>query len=253
MKNLIKFEFRKLSKSCTFYICGSLAAFFVTINILSTYILAVSIGEMPTGSICLSFIQTAINNSNFTLLSAIFVSIFVCADQAGKTIKTIYAKGYSRTEVYFSKYIVSLIATIIYVLVAYIFSALFSFSLFGVEDITLPSDTFGLSFVAQLIMIITYHALYFFVSNSLGNTGGSIAICILGPAFVNIILSIFDLAIDSSKVSFLFSSYWLTSLLNVSQNSFMTFRRGIEVIIAGIIYSTLFIGGGYLINKTKEA
>ena len=79
-------------------------------------------------------------------------------------------------------------------------------------------------------MIITYHALYFFVSNSLGNTGGSIAICILGPAFVNI-----------------------TSLLNVSQNSFMTFRRGIEVIIAGIIYSTLFIGGGYLINKTKEA
>lgn len=130
---------------------------------------------------------------------------------------------------------------------------MFSFSLFGVKDITLPSDTFGLSFVAQLIMIITYHALYFFVSNSLGNTGGSIAICILGPAFVNIILSIFDLAIDSSKVSFLFSSYWLTSLLNVSQNSFMTFRRGIEVIIAGIIYSTLFIGGGYLINKTKEA
>ena len=97
--------------------------------------------------------------------------------------------------------------------------------------------------MAQLIMIITYHALYFFVSNSLGNTGGSIAICILGPAFVNIILSIFDSAIDSSKVSFLFSSYWLTSLLNVSQNSFMTFRRGIE----------LFIGGGYLINKTKEA
>lgn len=87
MKNLIKFEFRKLSKSCTFYICGSLAAFFVTINILSTYILAVSIGEMPTGSICLSFIQTAINNSNFTLLSAIFVSIFVCADQAGKRLK----------------------------------------------------------------------------------------------------------------------------------------------------------------------
>ena len=131
MKNLIKFEFRKLFKSCTFYICGSLAAFFVTINILSTYISEVSIGEMPTGSICLSFIQTAINNSNFTLLSAIFVSIFVCADQAGKTIKTIYAKGYSRTEVYFSKYIVSLIATIICVLVAYIFSALFSFSIWS--------------------------------------------------------------------------------------------------------------------------
>lgn len=253
MKNLIKFEFRKLFKSKTFYICGSLGAFFVTINIISTYILAVSIGEMPTGSICLSFIQSSINNSNFEILSAIFVSIFVCADQAGKTLKTIYAKGYSRTEVYFSKYIVSLIATIIYALIGYFFSAIFSFSLFGIKDMTLPSNAFGLSFVAQFIMIITFHALYFFVSNSLGNTGGSIAICILGPAFINMIVSLFDLFIDSDKVSFLFSSYWLTSLLNASQNSLITYGRCTEIIIAGIIYSSLFIVGGYLINKTKEA
>ncbi|MCI8373406.1 MAG: hypothetical protein HFI75_13660 [Lachnospiraceae bacterium] len=69
----------------------------LTVNVLSHS------SAVPVGQLTLSGIQSmrqALNSSSFLLITAIFVAITVCDDYEQQTIKHIYARGYSRRQVY---------------------------------------------------------------------------------------------------------------------------------------------------------
>ncbi len=138
----------------------------------------------------------ALNNTGISMMStimAIFMGIFVCEDRVRGTIKNIYARGYSRTDVFLAKFIVaSVTATLIFTaitLVAYISGwIMFATKPFAVEP--LKVNGIWLLILGKFVAILGVTALYFMLSELIGTTGFSIAANIFLPSVASMILYI---------------------------------------------------------------
>lgn len=247
MKRLINFEFRKLFKAKSFYVCLIVCLGLVLLSGLTTKILLENSNDSinPTG---LSMLKGAISAASITLIAGIFTALFVCEDETSGTIKNIYAKGYSRRNVYFAKYIVSLVSTLIFTLASMLLAYLFGTSLW--EETIRIDGKYLLNIFSQLILIVAYHSIFFAISSKIGKTGSSIAFNIVGPMFVGLLLSMGDAFLKTD--SFKLTSYWIDSLLTSLQQTNVTMNTITPAIILGILYSVIFVSVGYLLNKKKE-
>lgn len=106
MKNLLKFEFHKLFKQKSFYICTIIMLVLSFFSILLNKSLANNPELNMAMPMVMSSLLTAVNSSNFTMICGIFIALFVCTDYDQQTIKNVYSRGFSRSKVYFAKYIV---------------------------------------------------------------------------------------------------------------------------------------------------
>lgn len=248
MGNLIKFEFRKLFKSKSFYICLAICIGLVLLGGLTTKVIIENVeGEVDLPS-KYSMLQSAISSASITLIAGIFTALFVCEDETSGTIKNIYAKGYSRGSVFISKYIASLVAVLIFtfgsMLIAYLFGKL------TWPDVTTSINNLFLDIVGQVLLIIAYQSIFFAISSKLGKTGSSIAFNIVGPLLVSMVLTMADafLKLEDFKLS----SYWIDSLLTNLGQTTVTNQNITAAIVMGIIYSIVFVGVGFTLNKKKE-
>lgn len=133
MGQLFRFEFRKLFRQKSFYICGCVLIGLILLTAVTlNMIYSLSQGNMEAGGVTVSasddgFLYTgiymlvgAVSSSNFTIVLAVFLSLFVCSDYTNGTLKNIIARGYSRTRIYAVKYMVSLAATTVYTIVCWL-------------------------------------------------------------------------------------------------------------------------------------
>lgn len=248
MKRLVQFEFRKLGKSKHFYICLMVCIGLVLLGgLTSKIILENSDGEMvtPTG---LSMLKGALASANVTLIMGIFIALFVCEDETFGTNKTIYAKGYTRIGVFFSKYIVSLSAVLVFSFASMGIAYLFGQSIWPSELIF--DKTYALSIIGQVILVIAYHSLFFVLSSKIGKTGSSIAFNIVCPMLISMILTMGDafLKLENMKIS----NYWIDSLFSTLQQSEVSMNHFVLSLLFGIVYTSIFIGIGMIVNKKKE-
>ncbi len=96
MNNLMKFEFRKLFKQKSFYICTAVMLGMSFIGLLLNKALASNPDfniVLPTAS---SALLSAVSSSSFTMVCGIFIALFVCTDYDQQTIKNVYSRGFSR-------------------------------------------------------------------------------------------------------------------------------------------------------------
>ena len=214
MGNMLKFECRRLFKKPSFYVCLGLCAVFTILTIavsranfndmLKYY--SSSIGDeysyyslenmKETFAKNFSPDMLALNNTGISMMStimAIFMGIFVCEDRVRGTIKNIYARGYSRTDVFLAKFIVaSVTAALIFTaitLVAYISGwIMFATKPFAVEP--LKVNGIWLLILGKFVAILGVTALYFMLSELIGTTGFSIAANIFLPSVASMILYI---------------------------------------------------------------
>ena len=214
MGNMLKFECRRLFKKPSFYVCLGLCAVFTILTIvvsranfndmLKYY--SSSVGDeysyyslenmKETFAKNFSPHMLALNNTGISMMStimAIFMGIFVCEDRVRGTIKNIYARGYSRTDVFLAKFIVaSVTATLIFTaitLVAYISGwIMFATKPFAVEP--LKVNGIWLLILGKFVAILGVTALYFMLSELIGTTGFSIAANIFLPSVASMILYI---------------------------------------------------------------
>ena len=214
MGNMLKFECRRLFKKPSFYVCLGLCAVFTILTIavsranfndmLKYY--SSSIGDeysyyslenmKETFAKNFSPDMLALNNTGISMMStimAIFMGIFVCEDRVRGTIKNIYARGYSRTDVFLAKFIVaSVTATLIFTaitLVAYISGwIMFATKPFEVEPLKI--NGIWLLILGKFVAILGVTALYFMLSELIGTTGFSIAANIFLPSVASMILYI---------------------------------------------------------------
>ena len=214
MGNMLKFECRRLFKKPSFYVCLGLCAVFTILTIavsranfndmLKYY--SSSVGDeysyyslenmKETFAKNFSPDMLALNNTGISMMStimAIFMGIFVCEDRVRGTIKNIYARGYSRTDVFLAKFIVaSVTATLIFTaitLVAYI-SGWIMFATKPFEVTPLKVNGIWLLILGKFVAILGVTALYFMLSELIGTTGFSIAANIFLPSVASMILYI---------------------------------------------------------------
>ncbi|MCM1368170.1 MAG: ABC transporter permease [Roseburia sp.] len=247
MINLLKFEFRKLFRQKSFYVCGAVMLAMSLIGLMISKALAQNEQleiAMPTA---MSSLLTAVSSSNFTMVSGIFVALFVCADYDQQTIKNVYARGFSRNTVYFAK----LVASVVAVLVMFAATLLFTYAVGGAMfDGTAESGNYAALIAGQLLYCIAYAAFVFAVGIAVKRVGVSIALAILGPSLIGTALSLVDavLKIDGFKMS----SYWLDGFLNdLSSLSTASSRLAVCVVLTAV-YAAAFVAVGCFINKRQE-
>lgn len=247
MKNLINFEFRKLFKQKSFYICTAIMLAMSFFGLLLSKTLASNADfdmAMPTAK---SVLLTAISSSSFTMLCGIFIALFVCTDYDQQTIKNVYARGFSRNSVYFAKFIVCLISTIVMFLVTLIFNYIVGTVMF--DGTAEPGNYVGL-IAGQLLYCIAYASFVFAVSLVVKKVGVSIALAILGPSLIGTVINLADafLKIENFKIS----SYWIDGFINDLSSLATDTSRLTVCIVLSIVYAMVFIVAGYFISKKQE-
>lgn len=221
MANLLRFEFRKVFRSKYFYILLGAAFLYTLLNGLTLYFvnwilenLAEEAGEAIDSGMfdynSYTFTKAALS-SNLFMIVGIFIAIFACEDNGHGTSKNIIAKGYSRLEVYFSKYIVSLLLTFVFALVAIIAAALFGLIAWGADSFTKTDPNMLPIILGQLLCVIVYHALFFAVAFSVGRSGPAIVINILVPMGLSLLLALGTVLVNRDDFSF--ANYWIDGIL----------------------------------------
>ena len=204
MGNMLKFECRRLFKKPSFYVCLGLCAAFIILNIV---VMRIAFNEILRYYDSMSNFKErfaenfsphmlVLNNVGVSMMStimAIFMGIFVCEDRVKGTIKNIYARGYSRTDVFLAKFIVANITAILIfaaiTLVAYI-SGVVMFATKPFEVTPLKVNGVWLLVLGKLVAVLGVTALYFMLSELIGTTGFSIAANIFLPSVASMILYI---------------------------------------------------------------
>lgn len=257
MKDLLRLEFRKLKRQKSFYIILIIMLAFTVISMLTTKLLAGladqinEIGEefgetfsVAGESLLLGFLSAC----NFSLLTAIFVGIVVCDDYENHIIKNIFARGYSRSDFYFAKFIYLVVATSIMFIISVAFSAVLSELLFGINgDIGKIALLISLQYLASLAGV----SLYFFISVAVKKLGGAIALNIIAPSIVSLLLALADTAIKTEKFSL--TDYWFTSFTNTLSDIAVDTTKIIVCGVLSVAYLLVFMLLGYKFNERTEA
>lgn len=250
MSNLLKLEFRKLRKQKSFYICTVIMIILlflsaVTLKVLSEADAGPAARQSEAG---ISFVITAISNCSFLMIAGIFAALFICDDYEQQTIKNFYSRGYTKTQVYFSKFIsVCLAVSIMFVLV--LFSAfLFGKAYFGIGSV--DGTDFMTVLLGQYIACMANISLFSALSFILRKNGSSIAAVIVAPMLVNMILGMADSFLKLKDTSL--TNLWISSFMNDLSALAVEHSRLIICSAASIAYIIVFIAAGLFLHKKIE-
>lgn len=243
MGNLIKFEFRKVLRSKYMYIIfgiGILGAFVTPLMIVASNLVSQELGMATTPFSGYLSAKTALSSS-FSTFIGIFIGIFATEDFAQHTNKNIIARGYHRLQLYFSKYIVSLILCVAFAILQILFSLILGFALFGDGGLSID-DNVAVIFLGQLVCVLAFHAFFFGVSYAVNRTGLAIVINLIATSGISTILGLIDAFANNQELKL--SYYWIDGvLLNLSQPYTDT-----DKILPGLLIMVGLIGLSHLLG-----
>lgn len=238
MLKLLKFEFHKLIRQKSTYICILIPFIFLFLGILINKLIYMNDNaQIPT---TINILKTSLATTNLTLILAIFIAINVTEDYTEQTIKNIYGKGYSRESVYLTKYIIIILYTLINVIIIYLSSLLIGNIFFELGNI----DNLITNLISQAIIILAYSSLSYLIAVIFKKTSPAIACSILIPLIISLLVNTLDSVLKLENIKL--ANYWLDSFLtNINNNS------NISIIIMAIIYTFIFFVSGLIINKKQ--
>ena len=250
MNKLIKFEFRKLFSSISYYVCLAVILVMLFLTMVISKISAEQLNQLANFN-AVKTTRTALDNSMLSLISGIFLAVFVSQDESLGTIKNIVSRGYSRTKIYFSKYIVSLVSILLYSVIVLLIGFLFGLCASGVGNI---DSSFFISIFGGLLVVIGFHALYFMFSTIFNKNGIIITLNIATPLIVKLVLGLLDsfLLGKDIKIGFQFGDYWLDGLMSSFNAKTMSAGELFGSIIMTLIYIVLFVTLGLVAYRKKE-
>ena len=271
MHDLMAFQLRRLFRKTSFYIC-------ILLSVLPyLYIMLNLVVSMVTNSTAFGTVNAnewfIISDivSTVTILMAVFTSLFICEDHTNGTAKIIYSKGYSRTELFLSKYLVSTISAALFFLSVMIVPVILSFVVrvnYNTEFYFFTLKLSGPGWVVLYLLknltgLLALNSFFYMVSEYFRKTGISMIINLIGPnVSLTIILSISTMlesllyestgntpSFINETVSMKIAAYWLPGLVSsladiISQN----YDYGIGIII-NTGYITLFSFLSYLVSR----
>ena len=247
MNNLLKFEFRKLFKQKSFYICTAVMLALSVVGLMLNRALAENAELNMTMPTAKSALLSAVSSSNFTMICGIFIALFVCTDYDQQTIKNVYSRGFSRNNVYFAKFIVCVLSTVAMFAVTLIFTYVAGGVMF---DGTAETGNYAGLIAGQLLYCLAYSSFVFAVSLIVKKVGISIALAILGPSLIGTVVNLADafLKIENFKIG----SYWLDGFIGDLTSLTTDSTRLTVCIVLSLVYAAVFVVTGYLINRKQE-
>lgn len=255
MKALLKFDFRKLLRSKSFYVCIGISLVMLIINLVTAKLMekiliesAKEVGIPYTSPYGALTALKASFSQNTAIIQCVIVTIIVCEDFVGDTIKNIYSKGYTRTQVYFSKLITSLTAFLIIYLAGMIIGFVFGLALYG--KVGEAGNLFFPSMLGIFFIALAYFVMYFSLAISFKKIAPPLIISIIGPTALVLVFALFD--VFANIETFALSEYTLTGLISMLSRTDIENKYLIGAFIESSIFITVFGGISVLTNINKD-
>ena len=175
------------------------------------------------------------------LISIIFIILFTCLEFSEGTAKNIIARGYTKMQLLFSKYIVSLIGLFI----MYIIASIIIFILFINNGIGFESNM-GYMLINSIVGIIAFTIMYSTIAFLLEKNGASIIACLIVPNMIPLVLAFFD-----SKLKLNISDFWIDNVSNKFIDNPTLGNLSLSIIYY-VIYIIIFIVIAKLVLNKKE-
>ena len=250
VKELLKFEMRKLKKQKSFYICTTVMIALLLLSFLTTHALIKSAPDLES-SLASPGVHSALNslgNSSFLLIAGIFTALNVCEDYEQQTVKNIFSRGYSRKNLYFAKAVTVWIGTSIMFAVVQITAFVLGTAYFGVGDT--GNFRFLLLIAVQYITAMANISLFFALSSVFRKNGSSIAATIVAPMLISMVLSLLDSFRKSDRFSF--SDFWLSSFLSDLSSPTVSGSRLAVCLSVSLLYLIVFLVPGLQSCKKSD-
>ena len=277
MLKLLKFEYRRLFRRISLYVCLGIVAvpvLYVFYLIGTVYFDENDVSRMSMFQI----LQQMISIANLNTLIVVFTSIFGCEDKARGTVKTIYSLGYSRYKIFFAKFAASATAAAMMYAVVLIFGLICGllFAETSYQDVSSEGILGRMEYaeepnlvvyiIQQFMIIMGVHAFYYMIAELIQKTGVSIVLGIFAPGIVSSIYGVITFIMcniaegNSELVEKLgqaystFLMYWLPTTMSSVVGLFggMVKIDYVISIIVNIGYVMLFGGLGMLITCKKQ-
>lgn len=209
MFKLLNFEFRKLIRQKSFYICIAAMLALLVGSAYTTELMTAKSGVEDPSLSGINYLMEAISGSALSAVLAVFIPLFICEDYASGTIRNIITRGFSRLEMFIAKLIAVLAATVLMTAVCLAAAYLVGTAFWGAGEPSLGSEQIKI-LLCQLAVIAAYATMFFAISSMLQKVGGSIAICLILPMAAVILLSLADAALAEREIEL--SGYWIENL-----------------------------------------
>ena len=261
MKELLAFEYRKLIRSKSLYICMivmvvlSIAGVVInkaTMNFLGTMAdTGLATGTEGLGTLFsysgLKYLVSACNGTNMVIFLAIFVTIFVCGDFTEGTIKDVVSRGFSRCQIFYAKSIIISLGSCVFAVLSMLVSFVAASIAFGVGNDFETSVIVTL--LVQLLGIIAYTMMDVLLAVLFTKLGGALTLGILSPMILPLIFQPLDLLVTflsdrNSDVSNEFFSRFTIST-NMSKISDLGVE-GKDLAFAATIFVAFIVLFGFL-------
>ena len=256
MKNLVSFELSKIKKQKSVYICLAIMAALLFLSVFTMYVAADMLANGPDAekmegiSIIADYdmitsILQAPGNANFAILIGIVIIIFVTSDFTQGTIKTVVARGASRSKIYFAKLIVAGIISVGSYLVCLALGLVFGIAFFGFEA---PDTARWLGVLAvQFVAALAIAAFSYLVAVTFRTTSTAILLIIFLPIGLSLVLGIIDIVADTTL-----SDYWISTVFENLSVATVSVKRVVISLITSVCYLAAFIGMGYISTKKYD-
>lgn len=255
MSRLLKSDFRKLFKGKSFWVCSIIILLLgigLTFLFHAAYDLLISnmgMGEilaMSGASVNIPFlsanawsvVQTFFGDSDIVTLLSIAMVLFITSEYTAGTYKNSISRGFSRTAVYLSKFIVSLFIMFVLSLLYLVPAGVTAGILYG-DWGSASVQTVVTVILINLLELIAFTAFLTMLSFMIKSTGGAIALTLVLISIVPTILEIFNILFENSNLS----QYWPPSLLTQT-STFMDNGKIWIPIVVSLVYlaASLFLG-----------
>lgn len=262
MRNLLIFNFRKLRRQKSFYICVGIMLVMILITASMYKALEAMLSDtglnqnassttqllnaMMTGT---GFALSGLTNSSFIMIFGIITALAVCDDFEQHTVKTIFGRGYSRVKYYFSK----LVATLTSATAAFVLITACSFGLgaafFGLNNVQFGkiASLIGVQYIAALAAA----SLVFMLSFLLKKTGLSIAAVIIIPSVLDLIMTLLDYMLNLKDMHI--TDFWLTTIFTDLANISIQPGRILSCLFIALGYIAVFVSLGAIFARKTEA
>lgn len=258
MSNLLKFNFRKLRMQKTFYIFMGVI---IGMNLLTAVMIKVMISMGSTASTAaqlktyknitaFDFGLSAIEGSSFITIMGIVIALAVCNDFEQRTVKTIFARGYSHTQFYFSKLWTMFAATTIAFIITVLSGYVIGFIFFGTGDVKFRFLKTLVILGGQYIAVLANAAFIFMLSFLFKRSGLSITIAIIAPIVMSLVLQLGEALIKSDDIKL--ANYWVTTCFTPLSSIDVTVGKIITCLVVSIAYAIAFVSAGAALSKKTE-
>lgn len=249
MGRLLHFEFHKLIRQKSFYICLAVLVGMLVVSAETSQLLYADSEALSPTLNALDNLMGSASGSVLTMVLGVFIPLFVCEDFASGTIRNIITRGYTRLEIFFSKLIAVLCACVVMTVICMAAGYLIGLAFWGAGDGSFTGAQVKI-LLCQLLVTLAIASLFYAISTVLQKAGGSIAVCLVLPMVMSIILTLADTALAEKEI--VLSAYWIERAGGVLASTDVSTDELTKSLLTALAYLAVTITGSWFLVRNRE-